>query len=265
MSDGQLLSACTKVLHNYFSWFKGGFSTRSVGQHCLLSTPYSDLFGDLLDLKIMFRDNMLVISDNGRTYNNFWELGMDLHDLKGNRQTQLKQILVVNQIQFFAGELESHASNSGELGPAIHRLLEAIQSINGFRLTMRTNVIRDFNQIVKQELDAHNIVYLQNFLLSGLTAEHSFDFGVNYQDHAPKVIRTISSESGYQGKAIMISTAFTFTDLHRAKQRFTSIVLLDDDSLGEAVDDIATIAREYSDKHFRWSHKEAFLHELSAD
>lgn len=262
MANGSKVNDCVDVLTNYLNWFNQSCHTSRFNDGCLISTPYTDIFGDSIELRITYSDDTARLSDDGDTYNNLYEFGIDLHRLSAPRQASLHRIISNTGVILDSSELLVNVRSSEDLGPAMHRLIEAIMAINGLKLTVKPTIIRDFNAEVKLLFEARQLPFQFDYRIQGASIEHRFDFHIAHQGK-PDLIRTVSVDDKTRIRNHVSHAAFSFTDLKKTDYPFRGILLIDDSFPDVYTHEVHKIASVYADRTYKRSQLEALLADVA--
>jgi len=219
---------------------------------CLIATPYADVFGDSVELKIKYANGTVRLSDDGDTYNNLYEFGVDLHRLAGSRQALFRRILNYTGVLLDSSELMVAVRPSERVGPAMHRLIEAITAINGLKATVKPTIVRDFNAEVRLLFEEHQIPFRFDHRIQGASIEQRFDFYIARQGR-PDLLKTISVDDKTRIRNYVSSAAFSFTDLRKTDYQFRGILLIDDSFPDVYTDEVHKIAQVYADRTYKRS------------
>lgn len=250
---------CRKLVDDYLGWLSQGFSVESLGRECLITTPFLSPDGDQIQIRTFLRNGDAFLSDDGYAYDFLYMAGIDLDGRSQTRKLQFATILSANNILFDDGEMITKVAQEEGLGPALHRLIRAIQSCQHLIYTTKQTGVRTFREQVAELLAERNVNFKMDPSLPGnATAEHRFDFMIAKNPDIPMVIRALSTANALYARRLAKDLTWAFMDIRQAKVPFQGVALLDDSENvwdGEPY----TILKAYSDQVVFWRDRQEFL------
>lgn len=247
---------CRQVVDQYIDWLSRSFDVEHVGSACLLTTPFLAPDGDHIEIKVDFRSGNVIVSDDGFAYDFLYMSGIDLDGRSPTRQLRVATILNNNHVRLDEGELVTAVADDSDVGPAIHRLIRAIQGVQHLVLTTKEAGIRTFRDKVAEFFEAQKVPYASDITIPGKALlEHRFDFAVYRNNEPPIAIRALSTSNSVYAKRLARDVTWAYMDARQAQSRFVAVSVLDDES--PVWDKEAyVILKEYSDHVFFWSDRD---------
>jgi len=145
-----------------------------------ISTPFTDVFNDVIEIYAKKQNGKIILSDDGNTIRNLELNGIEI-SRSANRKSLLEKILINYGVILENQELIVEANELNFPQKKLN-LLSAISEANDLYLTSKHTVTSLFKEDVKKFLDEIDIVYTPYFISKGSTGlEFTFDFQIAYK------------------------------------------------------------------------------------
>ncbi len=146
-----------------------------------ISTPFTDVYNDTIDIYVKKQNGEILLSDDGQTLRNLELSGVEI-SRSLNRKLLLDNILLTYGVNLNNGELIIKA-NEQNFPQKKHNLISAILEVNDLYVLAKHTVASIFREDVKAYLDEQeNIIYTPYFISKGsIGLEFTFDFQIAYR------------------------------------------------------------------------------------
>lgn len=181
-----------------------------------ISTPFTDVFNDTIDIYAKKQNGKIILSDDGRTLKNLELSGVEI-SRSANRKEMLERILLNYGINLdnnkeFIAEATENTFPQKKLN-----LLSAISEANDLYVIAKHTVASLFREDVKTYLDERELVYTPYFISKGSTGlEFTFDFQIAYKQ-TELLIKAFNSVN----KLNLPHFLFTWDDVKQVRERQT--------------------------------------------
>jgi len=243
------------LMDDYYAFLKEKtVLSESVGSEWVeISTPFTGLFNDTLDIFVKKHGNKIIFSDDGNTLRNLELSGMEI-SRSPKRKELLERILINYGVKLINDELVTEA-NEKDFPQKKLNLLSAISETNDLYFLARHTVASVFREDVKSYLDEQELIYTPHFISKGSTGlEFTFDFQIAYK-HTEIVIKSFNSIN----KMNLPHFLFTWDDIKKVRERQTEKKVV---GLAVINDIDRTVNEEYIDalnnygaEHILWSQR----------
>lgn len=253
---------CDEIVTQYTRWMSSQFEVARVGETCVITTPYARPDGDLIELTARLRsDGRLVLSDSAST--------MDYLVLSGvnpeseTRGAIIRALLDVAGVSLQNDELLIDVQPGEDLGPAVHRLVEAVQRVQSLIFTRKDLPFQPFKDQVGQFLSQHRVEYKLDDVLEGKVGRQRFDFVV--RSNRLCAIKALSAQRPSSAKYMALGALWSFLDVRDTGLKFVGISIVDDVEPNRIwTAEPMSILRRGSDEIVSWGNKERLLEILAA-
>jgi hypothetical protein len=172
-----------ELIENYHKWLRSntlGAIDPSSGW-ASITTPFSGVFNDLLEIYVQRLNGKFLLSDDGTTIHNLALVGAKIR--KGEKREDLfNQVLINYGVKLNDEELWIEAT-SDNFSQKKHNFLSALIELNDISLLSTHNVANLFKDDVRAYLDENQIIYSPDFICKGSSGiEFIFDFQVARKD-----------------------------------------------------------------------------------
>ena len=244
-----------KLMDDYYKFLKEKtiISDNASSGWVEVSTPFTGLFNDTLDIYVKKQGKKIIFSDDGNTLNNLELSGMEV-SRSPKRKELLDRILINYGVKLINSELTIEATEKDFPQKKLN-LLSAISEANDLYFLAKHTVASVFKEDVKSYLNEQEIIYTPHFISKGSTGlEFTFDFQIAYRN-TEIVIKSFNSIN----KLNLPHFLFTWEDIKKVRARQT-----EKNVIGLAlINDIdRTINDEYTDalenkgaKYIFWSQR----------
>lgn len=181
-----------------------------------ISTPFTDVFNDTIDIYAKKQNGKIILSDDGQTLKNLELSGVEI-SRSANRKEMLERILLNYGINLdnnkeFIAEATENTFPQKKLN-----LLSAISEANDLYVIAKHTVASLFREDVKTYLDERELVYTPYFISKGSTGlEFTFDFQIAYKQ-TELLIKAFNSVN----KLNLPHFLFTWDDVKQVRERQT--------------------------------------------
>lgn len=180
-----------------------------------ISTPFTDVFNDTIEIYAKKSNGKIILSDDGQTLKNLELSGIEILRSQ-NRKEMLERILLNYGIRLENKELIAEATESTFPQKKLN-LLAAISEANDLYVLAKHTVAGLFREDVKAYLDEQELVYTPYFISKGSTGlEFTFDFQIAYRqtELLIKAFNTIN-------KLNLPHFLFTWDDVKQVREKQT--------------------------------------------
>ena len=255
-----------KLMDEYYAFIKEKtlISDSEGSEWVEVSTPFTGLFNDTIDIFIKKVGSKFILSDDGATMRNLGLSGMEI-SRSPKRKEILDRILINYGVRLEGGELITE-SNEKEFPQNKLNILSAISETNDMYFLARHTVSSVFRDDVKEFLDEQELIYTPHFISKGSTGlEFTFDFQIAYKS-TEIVLKSFNSIN----KMNLPHFLFTWDDIKKVRERQTQknvvgmAVINDVDR--EVNDEYLEALDKYGAKYILWSerHKPDNINKLKA-
>ncbi len=142
-----------------------------------ISTPYSGLFNDTIEIYAKLENGRLILSDDGVTLANLELAGAPL--LRSSKRKEWLDMVLLNYgIALLDNELQVIGTEK-DFNQKKHNLICAISEISDMAMMAKHTVSSLFKEDVKAYLDEQGIICTPQFIAKGSTGiEFTFDFQI---------------------------------------------------------------------------------------
>lgn len=209
------MSWINELMDNYYSFLREKtVITESPNSNWIeISTPFTGLFNDTLDIFAKKDGQKIILSDDGNTMRNLELSGMEI-TRSPKRKQLLDSILNNYDIKIIGEEFLTEATEKDFAQKKLN-LLSAISEANDLYFLARHTVASVFRDDVKSYLDEQELVYTPHFISKGSTGlEFTFDFQLAYKK-SEIVIKSFNSIN----KMNLPQFLFTWDDIKKVRER----------------------------------------------
>lgn len=219
-----------------------------------ISTPFTGLYNDTVDIYAKQAGSKILLSDDGNTLRNLELSGMEI-SRSPKRKEILERILINYGVRISNDELVTEATEKDFLQKKLN-LISAISETSDMYYLARHTVASVFREDVKNYLDEHEIVYTPHFISKGSTGlEFTFDFQIAYRK-TEIIIKSFNSIN----KMNLPHFLFTWDDIKKVRERQTEkevIGLAVINDIDRAIsEEYIDALRNYGAQHILWSERE---------
>jgi len=249
------MSWINELMDEYYAFLKEKtILTESNGSEWIeISTPFTGLFNDTLDIYAKRQGNKVILSDDGNTMRNLNLSGMEV-SRSPKRKEILERILINYGIRFTNNELITEAT-AKDFPQKKLNLLSAISETNDLYYLARHTVASVFREDVKAYLDEQKLIYTPHFISKGSTGlEFTFDFQLAYRN-TEIVIKSFNSIN----KMNLPNFLFTWDDIKKIRERQTEKEVIGlaviNDVDRDVKDEYIDALQYYGAQHILWSQR----------
>ncbi len=180
-----------------------------------ISTPFTDVFNDSIDIYAKRSNGKVVLSDDGKTIKNLELSGIEISRSEKRKQ-MLDRILMNFGVQLNKDELITEATEKNFAQKKLN-LISAISEANDLYVLAKHTVSSVFREDVKQYLEDNEIIYTPYFISKGSTGlEFTFDFQIAYKK-SEILIKAFNSIN----KMNLLHFLFTWEDVKQVREKQT--------------------------------------------
>lgn len=169
-------------INNYYQFLREKTVLREDTQSgwVEISTPFTGLFNDSIDIYAKKENDKILLSDDGETLRNLELSGVQL-TRSPKRKELLDQILLNYGVRLERNELITEAKEQNFPQKKLN-ILSAISEVNDLYYLAKHTVSSVFREDVQHFLDEKNLIYTPHFISKGTTGlEFTFDFQIAYR------------------------------------------------------------------------------------
>ena len=207
-----------KYLEEYFKFLKDKTVVTELpaGSWVEISTPFTDVFNDSIDIYAKRSNGKVILSDDGHTLKNLELSGIEI-SRSAKRKEILDRILLNYGIKLDEkNELITEATENNFPQKKLN-LLSAISEANDLYILAKHTVGSIFREDVKQYLDENDIIYTPYFISKGsIGLEFTFDFQIAYKKEEI-LIKAFNSVN----KLNLPHFLFTWDDVRQVREKQT--------------------------------------------
>jgi hypothetical protein len=206
-----------KLESDYYLWLK--HSTDLVVDEetgwTQISTPFSDLFNDPIEIYAKSKNGKIMLSDDGMTSRNLLLSGVSISRSK-KRKEILEKVLLNYGVKYLNDELLIEATVN-DFPQKKHNLLSSIIEVNDMYMLAEHTIASVFKEDVKNYLEENSIIYTPQFIAKGATGlEFTFDFLIAYR-RKEIVLKTFNRLNAYN----LTHFLFTWADIKEAREKIS--------------------------------------------
>jgi hypothetical protein len=205
------------LIDDYYKFLrqKTKISESASGEWIEISTPFTDVFNDTIEIYAKRDNGKIILSDDGATLRNLEFSGVDT-SRSVKRKEMLDKILINYGVKIVDKELLTDATENNFPQRKLN-LLSAISEANDLYVLAKHTVASVFKEDVKQYLDEQELVYTPYFISKGSTGlEFTFDFQIAYKK-TELLIKAFNSVN----KLNLPHFLFTWDDVRQVRERQT--------------------------------------------
>ena len=168
----------------YYTWLRSKtyIPVGDESDWSLISTPFTGLFNDTLEIYAKKEGNKIMLSDDGKTLHDLELMGVSF-SRSSSRRELLDRVLASYGVSNKSKELVAQANRESDFPQRKHDLLQAMLEVSNFYVLAKPTVVNIFKDDVRGYLDEKMIVYTPEFISRGSVGiEFSFDFQVAYRE-----------------------------------------------------------------------------------
>lgn len=203
------------LLDEYYRFLKQKTLTKEspLSEWIEISTPFTDVFNDTIDIYAKRQNGKIILSDDGKTFRNLELSGVEI-SRSANRKTIMDKILLSYGVHLENRELIIEATETTFPQKKLN-LLSAISEANDLYVVAKHTVSSLFREDVKAYLDEQEVVYTPYFISKGSTGlEFAFDFQIAYKQ-SEILIKAFNSVN----KLNLPHFLFTWDDVKQVRER----------------------------------------------
>lgn len=204
-----------KLIDEYYQWLKSQtdlFTNPDTGW-TQISTPFSGLFNDPIEIYAKKIDDKILLSDDGLTFRNLDLLGASV-TRSSKRKDILYKILLNYGVRLQNNELVVEATEK-DFPQKKHNLISSISEISDMFMLAKHTVASVFKEDVQNYLEEQNIIYTPQFIARGATGlEFTFDFHIAHRNHEI-VLKTFNRLNQLH----LTNFLFTWADIKEVREK----------------------------------------------
>ena len=176
------MSWIDKLINDYYSFLrqKTVITELPSSEWIEISTPFTDVFNDTIEIYAKRANGKIILSDDGRTLKNLELSGVEI-SRSHNRNEMFEKILLNYGVRLENKELITEATEN-TFPQKKFNLLAAVSEANDLYVLAKHTVAGLFREDVKAYLDEQGLIYTPYFLSKGsIGLEFTFDFQIAYR------------------------------------------------------------------------------------
>lgn len=206
------------LIDQYYRWLKshtGLFTDKETGW-TQISTPFTGIFNDTIDIYVRAENGKILLSDDGQTLHNLELVGVPI-TRSAKRRELLKKILLNYGVALApTGELRVEATEK-DFPQKKHNLLSAILEIGDMFMLAKPAVASIFKEDVQAYLEEQQIIYTPQFIARGATGiEFTFDFHIAHR-HREIVLKAFNRLTTFNLPHFL----FAWQDIRETREKIT--------------------------------------------
>lgn len=206
-----------KLIDEYYQWLKSRtdlFTNPDTGW-TQISTPFSGLFNDPVEIYAKSINDKILLSDDGLTFRNLDLLGAPA-TRSHKRKEILNKILLNYGVRIENNELVVEATEK-DFPQKKHNLISTIGEISDMFMLAKHTVASVFKEDVQNYLEEQSIIYTPQFIARGSTGlEFTFDFHIAHRKREI-VLKTFNILNTFNLPHFL----FTWDDIKEAREKIT--------------------------------------------
>lgn len=248
---------CKDLVDSYINWLKEKTKIQSIGEICVLTTPFLDRHNDYLQVYVKRTENGFTLTDDGTIIRDLEMSGLEFNTEK--RKNELQAIINGFGIRLKGSELQVEA-RAENFPHKKHNLLQAMLSINDLFVLAPAKILSFFREDVEQYLTLNEVRFTRDIHFIGKSGfNHHFDFVIPPSKKKPeRVLRAISSPR----KDSVSSLIFSWTDAREVREEKARAIAVLNDIESPVSSDIYEAFSQYDILAMSWSRRDQFLEEL---
>ncbi|MEX0778105.1 MAG: DUF1828 domain-containing protein [Balneolales bacterium] len=250
------MSWINSLMNDYYAFLRGKtiISENGGTEWVEISTPFTGLFNDTLDIYAKKEGNKILLSDDGNTLKNLKLSGTEI-SRSPKRKEILERILINYGVHIRNDELVTEATEKDFPQKKLN-LISAISETSDMYYLARHTVASVFREDVRAYLDEHELIYTPHFISKGSTGlEFTFDFQIAYRK-TEIVIKSFNSVN----KMNLPHFLFTWDDIKKVRSRQTEKEVIGlaviNDIDRQVNEEYVDALKNYGAQHILWSERE---------
>ena len=225
-----------------------------------ISTPFTDVYNDTIDIYARREHNDIILSDDGQTLRNLELSGVEISRSQKRRHL-LDSILLNHGVNIVNEEFTAKTTESN-FPQTKHNLLAAIAETNDLYVLATHTVGNLFREDVKNYLDDQgDIIYTPYFISRGAVGlEFTFDFQIAYK-RTEILIKSFNSVNKFNLPHFL----FTWEDVKQVREKqvqkkVNGLAIINDENKEVKTEYLDALQNKCA-KHISWSerHKKSNL------
>ena len=211
------MSWIDQLINDYYRFLKQKtvITEAQLSDWVEISTPFTDVFNDTIDIYVKKQNEKFILSDDGKTIRNLELSGIEISRSQ-NRKDILDKILLNYGIHLEGQELIVEATEFTFPQKKLN-LLSTISEVNDLYVIAKHTVASLFREDVKNYLNENELVFTPYFISKGSTGlEFTFDFQIAYRNKE-LLIKAFNSVN----KLNLPHFLFTWDDVKQVRERQT--------------------------------------------
>ena len=168
----------------YYNWLRSKtyIPAEEEGDWGLISTPFTGLFNDTLEIYAKKEGDKIMLSDDGKTLHDLELMGVSF-SRSSSRRELLDRVLASYGVKKDSLRTCNTSQQRIRFPQRKHDLLQAMLEVSNFYVLAKPTVANIFKDDVRGYLDEQMIIYTPEFISRGSVGiEFSFDFQVAYRE-----------------------------------------------------------------------------------
>lgn len=170
------------LIDEYFKFLKEKTLVHEIptNEWVEISTPFTDMYNDTIDLYARKDNGKILLSDDGKTLKNLELSGVEISRSK-QRKEMFERILLTYGVREENSELVVDATETTFPQKKLS-LMTAIAEANDLYVMAKHTIASVFREDVREFLDEQELIYTPVFISKGSTGlEFTFDFQIAYR------------------------------------------------------------------------------------
>lgn len=251
---------CTELISQYLESLQGEFVASKSDFGCLIATPLIRPDGDAIEILVEDRpDGGVLLSDGGATFAYLYLSGLAL---SRRLQDDARKISSRYGIVIDVNELVTEVTDRGQVGDAIHNLVQAILNVAALIEKRRPYLNLKFEEEVEALIIGQGKSYYPDFQVRGDKELHTVKFHVN--SGANLLVQPLSQPNATRARRLTERWYYYFNDIRNHSPEWSFVAILDDRGAREGVwkTPYVTLPLEGLATLIPWSQKNRFVNIL---
>lgn len=205
------------LIDEYFKFLKEKTLVHEIptNEWVEISTPFTDMYNDTIDLYARKDNAKILLSDDGKTLKNLELSGVEISRSK-QRKEMFERILLTYGVREENSELVVDATETTFPQKKLN-LMTAIAEANDLYVMAKHTIASVFREDVREFLDEQELIFTPFFISKGSTGlEFTFDFQIAYRK-TELLIKAFNSIN----KLYLPHFLFAWDDVRQVRERQT--------------------------------------------
>lgn len=239
------------------------FSTRTLGDRCIISTPYALPNEDRIEVSIRSSGGLAEVSDRGMSLGYLFLHGINLAE-NSRQEIMLKSQLRRFGVEAEGGRLVAKVSEE-EVEDAVERVTEAAMAISLIAYTGKSHGTYDFRSEVGQWLDSTDVPFGHDLPVAGISGQlYSIPFVLLPASSRPAYVEPLHADTRAWAQNMANRTVARWADLSKKRpSSFRAVAMVDDRNPDDIWEAPGKLVAAFADDFVLWSGRDEWIEGLS--